>query len=428
MSNINLYNLSNKIRTILLTTIDKEMLLCSKKNFLLINSQNSEQLMKKFENYRDFTIESEESFEGVQNNEDNKILYDLKCNYSNNKFNCFYYSSKTSNERLFQQRFITKSLPPKKNNLGKLKISSRKKLIPKMKSSSSSKEIVNFNNSLLLNNDNSKIHIKIFSADLYNYSVDNKNYNNSKLINYCYNLKKPNDEIINEISNDDTSTNKEDKDNVLFQHIIKNNHKKIHKKKLKKTIKKKITNKKKLNKDDELSISSNEQNNVNFTNKMKYYLSNIIEKSNSKEKLKIQLEQASKSKPFCIQETNNKKPVCKKLRHLKSIDKTHIILKNKENKIKKEKREKNDTSISISTASDAKFQRKNHKISKTLCKRNNVFRQNEALYFRKKILKTDVNDRNERKRLNIPNINYNNKIIHMNYSIDKERILKKSLF
>ena len=107
MSNINLYNLSNKIRTTLLTTIDKEMLNYSKKNHLLINSQNQEQLMKKFENYRDFTIESEESFEGELKNEEDNML---NCNCSENKLTCFCYSPKTDNESFFPKSFIVLSL------------------------------------------------------------------------------------------------------------------------------------------------------------------------------------------------------------------------------------------------------------------------------------------------------------------------------
>ena len=116
MADINSYTLSNKIRTILLTTIDKEMLVSSNKNHLLLNSQTQEQLMKKFQDYRDFTIESEELFEGRQDNEDNNIFYDLRYNYSNNKFNFFCHSSRTCCGCLFPQTFITKLFSPKKNN------------------------------------------------------------------------------------------------------------------------------------------------------------------------------------------------------------------------------------------------------------------------------------------------------------------------
>ena len=113
MSNINLYTLSNKIRTLLLTTIDKEMQKNSKNNNLLLNSQNQEQLMQKFLICQDHTIESEESFEILQSSEDNSIFFELSCNHSDNKLCFFEHSSRTSNKSLFAKNFITKSLSPK---------------------------------------------------------------------------------------------------------------------------------------------------------------------------------------------------------------------------------------------------------------------------------------------------------------------------
>ena len=248
MSNINLYTLSNKVRTTLLTTIDKEISINSKNNGLLINSQNQEQLAKKFANSREFLIESNESFEGVQSNEDNNIYFGLSCNYSNNKLTCFYHSSKVNNEYLFYNNYITKSLSPKKNNacskikknknsgtpekiISKFKIDSGKTLITETDSSLSFKETKNFKNLVSLSCDNSKKYVKKISADLYTSSIDNNLDDSSKLLNYCYKLKKPKEEIINEISDDDTSTNKKSRNNSLFTFRVKSKHKNAQKKK-----------------------------------------------------------------------------------------------------------------------------------------------------------------------------------------------------
>ena len=474
MSDINLYTLSNKIRTILLIAIDNEIFASSKKNHLLINSQSEEQLTKKFVNYRDFIIESEESFEGEKNNEDNNI-FDFRCNYSHNKFNFYCYSSKASSEYLYSKNFITKSLPPKKNNADshikkitkakmsesnfcKLKIDSGKKSIPQIKSSFSCNEIVDFKNSLSLSQKSK--YLKKFSADLYIYSVDNKNDDSTKLLNYCYKLKKPNDEIINEISDDDTSTNKDNKKNFLFPQRIKNSHRNIPKKKLKKIInKKKIYNKNNNNNDDHLLIYPTKKNSIDFTNEMKLYF-DVVEKSNPKEKIKIQhigqkesineikktetfqgknilqLHYYSKSpekkskikkfeqlkKPFCIQAIN-KKPVNKKYRYFKSIDNDPIILKHKK---KKEKSEKNDVSISDSIASDKQFQRKHSKSSKTLCKKDDKLKQNGISCFGKKISRNNVDKRNgsvrnERKIIIVSNANYNNRNSHRIESIGNKQ-------
>ena len=221
MSNINLYTNSNKIRTILLIAIDKEILDSSKKNHILINSQNQEQLTKKFENYRDFTIESEELFENVQNSEDKNIFCDFRCNYCYNILTNSCHSSKKSNESLLHQNFLSESFIPKKNNAKscfkksknseisknnscKFNTNSGKKLKIKKKATFSCKELINFKNTASLKNNNKK-YIKQISDDFCIYSVDNKDDDSSKLINYCYKLKKPNNEINNETS---TSRNK----------------------------------------------------------------------------------------------------------------------------------------------------------------------------------------------------------------------------
>ena len=303
MSNIYLYTLSNKIRSILLTKIDKEILVNSNKNNLLINSQNQEQLMAKYVKSRDFTIESEEMFEGVRNNENNNIFYDLKYNCPRNKFTIFCYSSKKNNERLFPHCFIAKSLSQKKNNantclkknknfsitfknLSKLKKDSGKKLNQKMKSIFSCNEIVDLKNLVSLSNDKNK-HLKKFCGDFYIDYINNKNYDSQKLINYCFKLKKPNKEIISEVSDDDTSTNKGNKKYILLYHIIKNNHKSIPKNKSKKAINKKmVINKNNYINDSHILTSLTKKNSTNFTNVMKLYFGNI-DKSNPKDKIKI---------------------------------------------------------------------------------------------------------------------------------------------
>ena len=117
MADTKLCSLPNKIRTILLSRIDKEISISTKQNHLLINSQSQEQLMEKFINYRNFIVEEEEeSFGGVQNSEDNCVLYDLRRIYSDNRFNYFYYSSKIDNGSLFPQNCIAKPFPQKKIN------------------------------------------------------------------------------------------------------------------------------------------------------------------------------------------------------------------------------------------------------------------------------------------------------------------------
>ena len=473
MSDINLYTLSNKIRTILLTTIDKEIFASSKQNYLLINSQTQDQLTKKFVSYRDFTIESEESFEGAQNNEDNNMCYDLRYNYSHKKYSFYFYSSNPGST-LISQNFITKSLSPKKNsvnqrtnktnnleisenNICKLNIDSGKKIRPKMKPSFSCNEIIDFKTSVLLRNSNKK-HQKKFSADLYINSTDDKSDDCSQLINYCYKLKKPNDEIINEKSGYDNSINKENKKNLFFLHRIKNNHRNFSKKKLKK-----IINKKKID-NNRNSISNFEEPLMPSFEKN---LSN--EKSNSKEKVKTTQNPGKKSASIELKEIDTfhwknilqlnhrnsgssekktkekkleqpkkssfvpamiKKSENKKLRHFKSIDITHLILKHKEKKEKREKKEKNNASVFINVVNDTQFQRKYSKISKILCKINDEFQQNDMSCFGKKFMKTYGNERNERaknerKSINISYSNYNNKFLQTNNSIDNKQNLKK---
>ena len=477
MSNKILYNLSNKIRTILLTTIDKEILICSQKNHLLINSQSQEQLMKKFVNYRDFTMESEESFRGVQNNEDNNIFYDLRCIYSNNKFSFFCNSFKKSKQCLFFKNFPTKPLPLKKINVNskikkienskisqddiyKVKIDSRTKLLPENKSSFSCNEIIDLKNLVVLSNNNRK-YKKKFSADLYFYDIDNKNDDSTKLINYCNYLKKPKEEIINEISDDDTPAKKKNKKNILASHKFKNNYKSIIRNyKIKKTInKKKSYNKNNHNNDDSLFSSPKKKKSTNFTNEVELYFDNI-EKSNQKERKKtkhmnrklsstelkethdnhwkniFKLKHCSKSldkksKEKKLEQTNklfgiqliNKKTTFKKVRnvHFNSIDNTSIILKNKE---KKEKKEKNDSTINI--VNNKRFPRKHPKSSRTLVTKNNKFQQNEILCLENKIMNNYVNNKNENKNVDISNINYNNKIIYTNDTIKIKRNFKKT--
>ena len=431
MSNINLYNLSNKIRTNLLITVDKEILNNSKKNHLLINSQNQEQLTRKFENYRDFVIECSESFEGVQNNEDNNVFSDVRYNHSDSKFSFTSNSSKTNKEYLFNKNFITKSYSPKKNivntkikkiknskisenNLCKLQIDSGKTLTSETESSFSCRETLDLKNSLSLSNDNNnQKYKKKFSVDLFNYSVHNKNNDSSKLINYCYKLKKPNDEIINEISEDDTLTNKEIKKNYISPHKIKSKHKSIPKKKLKKIInKKKNYNKNIHNYEDRPLVFPIKKNTTNFTNEMELYFE-YTETPYTKEKIKIpytdkkllnigskeidnfhsknsiQLrhcnfkspEKKSKRKKF---ESPTKSLLCnllinkntanKKLRHFKSIDNNHLILKQKEKREKREKKEKKEGSIDVIVFCNKHSRRKNFKSSKLVYKKNDEFR------------------------------------------------------
>ena len=484
MSDINLYTLSNKIRTILLTAIDKEILTSSKKNNLLINSQNQEQLTKKFINYRDFIIESEELFEEVKCNEDNNIFYDLRGNYFDNKFNFFCNSTRTSNNCLAFQNFNTKSIFKKNNNINSqkkeikdsgmsennlfnVKVDSRKKLIEETKSSFSCNKIKNFKNSKLLKS-NSQKHIKKYSAD-YIYSRGNKNNDSLKLINYCYELKKPNVEIINEISEDDSSTNKETKKNLLFSHRIKKTFRNIPKKKLKKTInKKKSANNISYKNDDGPFNQYVRRKTTNFTNEMNLFFDKI-EKSNQKDKIKIphinkklsnyrlkesdsfgekntsqfhgQNNKSSKKKLkgkklelvkkiFSIR-TINKRNVHRNSQDLslyyKSIDNNPIILKHKE---KKDKEEKNYASIAVNVLDNIEFKKKYYNSSRIVCKKNNKFQQNEMFCFGKKILMNYLNKRNrtnknERKNINISNFNYYNKIIHKSDSKENNKNLQK---
>ena len=468
MSNINLYNLSNKIRTTLLTIIDKEILKNSKENHLLLNSQNQEQLMKKFINYRDFTIECEESFEGIQKNKDNSVFFDLSYNYSDNKFSIFC-PSKTNNNSLFSQNFITKSFSPEKNKtnsrvkkIGNIKVSendlikkySRKKIITEMESSFSSKKVASLKKSSSLSDEhNKKRYIKRFSADLYIQSTENKNDDISKLINYCYKLKKPNDEIINEISEDDTSKNKENGKNK-----IKNKHKNTYKKKLKKIINKKISvNKNSHSKDVQPLKSPSKKNSTNFTSQMKLYF-DYVEKSNLKEKnqyfekrlsnielkknnafhwknvLKLNHynskspEKKSKGKKFerarkSFCEINNKAN-SKKLLNLvtcyKLVDSNSKILKVKE---KKEKKDKKDVFFITDVADFIQFPNKQSKSSRNICKKNDEIGQNSMFCFGKKISKLLLNKRNEsnKKNIKISNNNYNDNIIHIKDSIEKKQ-------
>ena len=71
MNGIYLYNKSNKIRSILLIAIDKELFNIKNKNTLLINSLDQWQLIDKFKENNNYTIESIESFKGTLNNEEN---------------------------------------------------------------------------------------------------------------------------------------------------------------------------------------------------------------------------------------------------------------------------------------------------------------------------------------------------------------------
>ena len=480
MTDKNLYALSNKIRSILLTTIDKEILANSKKNHLLLNSQTQEQLMKKFVNYQDFTMESEESFEGKQNNEDN--FYDFQCSYSNNKLNFSCHSSR-KNGCLFPQNFIDKishkrnSENPKiskfriskisENDLYNLKKNSGKKLILKMKPSSSCKEIIDFKSLSLLNNDNFTKYKKKFSADLYNYSAYNKHDDTFGLINYCYKLKKPNEEIINEISDDDSPTNQNNIKNHLFPYRKKNNHKNFSKKKLKKTINKKRSCNKINHNNDESPLRTPIRKKItNSTNEIKIY-SDKMEKSNQNEKIKnqnikrklsmiaskesstfhwkniLQLNHYKSKSPekklkgrktelqrkissMQVIKVLNKKTEKKKLRHFKSIDPNHLILKHKD---KKGKKEKNDAAIAVNAVCNIQFQRSQFRKSKTICKDNGEFQQNEMFCFGKKIWKNNVNKSNEStneiKKIDILNINYNHKIVHKNDSIKNKQNLKK---
>ena len=425
MSKTNLYSLSNKIRTILLTTIDKELSNNSKKNHILINTQSQEQLTKKFENYRNFAVECNETFKGDENNEDNNIIYDLTYNYSDNKFNYFFHSSKTNNECLFPKNYIIKSHSPKKkyvkkiknskiseNNLSKLQIDSAKTLTTETESSFSCKEVVDFKNSFSLSNDNNnKKHRKKISVDLYKNSIGNRKDDSSKLINYCYKLKKPNDDTINEISEDDTSSNKENKNHFLFFRRIKNKYKSIPKKKIKKIINKKKCENKNSHNDDHLQISRNKKNTINFTNEMETYFDSI-EKLYPKTKIKIpntdkkllhfelkeaddvhcknifqlhhcndkssekkskekELEQVKKS--LYIQEIN-KKQAHKKSQNLESYFKSSInnpiVLKNKQIKDKRGKEEKKDIYVATQVDnSNIKLSKKRFKSLKLLHKK-----------------------------------------------------------
>ena len=448
MEDKKLCSLPNKIRTILLSKIDKEISISTKQNHLLINSQTQEQLTEKFINYRNFIVEEEESFGGVQNNEDNCVFCDLRCIYSDNRFNYFCYSSKISNGSLFPQNCIVKSFPQKKNNLNsqikkikilkitennlhKLKINIKNKIIPETNSSSFCNENKVYNNSLPLTDDNTKKDIKNFSCD-FNFNIDssdNKNDDSSKLINYCYKLKKPNDEIINEISDDDTSTNKRSNKNLIFHHIIENNHKNNKNKKLKKIIKKKkIVNKINYNNDDEYSILSTEKSSINFTNETKIYFENIeIANSNDIIKNKYSRKKRSNVEPKKINNfkwTNifelhnndaklNRNSVIKnKLLHFKSIDNDSLILK-KTKKHKREEKQKNNGSFSLSVTSDKQYKKKRLNRSKTLSKVDGELQQNKKIRFGKKCLK---NNGNKRKiSLNIP---YCNKVNHTNDTSD----------
>ena len=476
MSDINLYSLSNKIRTILLTTIDKEILANSKKNLLLINSQNQEQLTKKFINYRDFAIESEESFEGIQNDEDNNILFDLRCIYSDNKFNYFCYISKISNKCLSFQNSIDKTIFQKKNkvksqiklvkdsgisenNLCKLKIDPEKKLNAEKNSPFSFNEIVSFKYLTPLNNDNKKRYVKKFSDDLYLYYAGNKNDNSLKLINYCHKLKKTNDEINNEIPDDNTSSNKENITDILFLPKIKYNQRNIPKKILKKTINKKNRVNINSHNNDDKPSKNNDKNSINFQNNEKLYFENI-EKFNQNENIKIRyklrklstielkktdilnlknieelhyysksldqktkekkLEKARKSVLLVINKKQTKK---NKVGYFKSIDDT--LVKNKE---------KNDNCISFNLTNNIQVIKKNFERSQTLYKINDEFKQSEKFCLNKKILKNyeikrNGNNKSERKNINISNINYYNNIFHRKDSIESEQnLIKNSIY
>ena len=483
MTDINLYTLSNKIRTILLTTIDKEI--NSKKNHLLINSQNQEQIMKKYITYQDFTIEFVEQFVGIKKYGNNSLCFDFSCNYSDNKLSYFCNSSKMDNECLLPQNFISKSLSPKKNkensrikkiknskilenNYKKLKIDSGKQLIEEIQSSLICRELINLNNSVSLSNYNNKEHIKKLTADLNIYSINNKNDDSSKLLSYCYKFKKPNDEIINEISDDDTSKSKNNKNKLLFPFKTKYKHKKIPKKKLKKIInKKKIINRNNYINDNRSLISPIKKNSTNFTNEMKFYFANI-EKPNSKEKIKIKSagkklsnielkrtdavnwknilklhncnskspEKKSKGKKLeydkkaVSMQIINKKPANKKshnfISYFKSIDNIPIILKYREKKEKVKKR-KSDVSISINVIINKQFKEKKCRSSKILPIKNDSFQQNEMFDLRKKIEKSYVNKvneniKNEKTNIKISNnnCNINNKLVNPNnFKINK---------
>ena len=445
MSNINLYTLSNKIRTTLLTTIDKEISINSKNNGLLINSQNQEQLAKKFANSREFLIESNESFEGVQCNEDNSIYFGLSCNYSNNKLTCFYHSSKLNNEYLFYNNLITNSYSPKKNKasskfkknknsetpekiVSKFKIDSGKTLITETDSSFSFKEAKYLKNSVSLSCDNSKKYVKKISADLYTSSVDNNFDDSSKLINYCYKLKKPKEEIINEISDDDTSTNKKSRNNNLFTFRVKNKHKNAQKKKLKKTINKEMSTNKNSHNDEQHFIARAKKNTTNFTNEKDIYFKSL-KKLSPTEKIKFHYtdnklldimpkkteafhsknifqlnrcnsrspEKKSKgkkkeqSRKSLFIQVINKKPTHKKsqnlLTYFKSTDDNPIILK------QKGKKETKNVSNPANVFVNSRIKRKYYESSRSVNKSNEKYQKNEVFICGKKILKKYINKR-----------------------------------
>ena len=477
MSNMNLYNLSNKIRSTLLTTIDKEILNYSKNNYMLINSQNQEQLTKKYQHYREFTVESEESFGGERNNEDNSIFYDLSCSYFHDKLIYYCYSPK-NNDCFFPQSFTSGSISPIFNhlnlvvnkiqnsklpgkNLTKLNIGSSKKLIPEVESSFSCKEVLDFKNSVSLSNNSiNKKHLKQFSADLINYTVDNKSDDSSKLINYCNKLKIPNNNKINEISDDDISTNKGTEKNLTLSHKIKNKHKNSQYKKFKKTINKIMSlNKNNQNSDDKTPKSPMKKNTMNFSKEKKFYLHNQ-EKSDSKDKTKIQSvekkitntelkkcdtfhwknffqkhhystkppEKQSKEKKKIEKRKSlfiqllNKKLSNKKSQNLetffKPIENTPIIIKYKNKKDKKEKKEKKDVPIIANLVVSKQLSQKHFKSSKSFLKTNDEYRKNGIFCFGKKISNNFINERNEsskikRKHISI-SISNNNKFINTN--------------
>ena len=87
MENKCLYNKSNKIRSILLLAIDKELFSIKNKNTLLINSLDQWQLIDKFKGNNNYTIESVESFKGTLiNEENNKKFVEIKYNFIKNKY------------------------------------------------------------------------------------------------------------------------------------------------------------------------------------------------------------------------------------------------------------------------------------------------------------------------------------------------------
>ena len=302
MNGIYLYNKSNKIRSILLIAIDKELFNIKNKNTLLINSLDQWQLIDKFKENNNYTIESIESFKGTLNNEENNKNYiDIKYN---NKKNQVYFTTYSLNEGMFfntsksykktkntvQYFFLNKTsrrdgnkkcVDIISNSLNKKKLEKKNEenkdskdnsnedckerkphKILRVKTTklknhkkeyktkfSSSKEIQNINKiKNFASTKNNKIEDKkpnpdkLVPVDFTGYtSSDENNMCNymSKLINYCFYLKKPIEEVIKGTTCDDTSPIKDTKKRKYHRTKYTKN---LWKKKMKKTINKNNNN------------------------------------------------------------------------------------------------------------------------------------------------------------------------------------------